>query len=155
MWLVFCLKTGTRKNLIVSILHDIAAYEPGRFYKRELPCIAQLLKEHQLKPDIIVIDGYVYLDGEQKPGLGKHLFDSIDGQALVIGVAKKAFAGIGDKHQVLRGTSLKPLFVTSTGGLSEAIDNIATMFGDNRNPTMLKRADQLCREEANKCSLVS
>ncbi len=139
----------------VSILHNIAAYEPGQFYKRELPCITKLLEEHQLTPEIIVIDGYVYLDGEQKPGLGKYLFDSLNGQALIIGVAKKAFAGIDDKHQVIRGKSLKPLYVTSTGPLSFALESIATMFGDNRNPVLLKRADQLCREEADKCSVVS
>ncbi len=55
----------------VSYMEGVADYIPGSFYKRELPCILSLLREHKLNPDIIVIDGYVYLDGVSEPGLGK------------------------------------------------------------------------------------
>lgn len=50
----------------VSILHDIAEYEPGNFYKRELPCILRLIEEHNLMQETIVIDGYVFLDVERR-----------------------------------------------------------------------------------------
>ena len=103
-----------------------------------------------LIPETIVIDGYVFLDDEQRPGLGKHLFDSLEGQIEVIGVAKRSFSGVGEAHEVLRGESVKPLYITTTGCLETAKSNIASMFGEYRIPWLLKRADQLCREEAKK-----
>jgi deoxyribonuclease V len=135
----------------VSTLHDIEEYEPGNFYKRELPCILKLLAEHELSPACIVIDGYVYLDGEQKPGLGKRLFDSLANLDEVIGVAKKAFSGIGDDYEIYRGKSGKPLYITTTGDLELAKSKITRMFGKHRIPVLLKCADKLCREAANKC----
>ena len=134
----------------VSILEGVMEYKPGSFYKRELPCILRLIQEHDLKPEIIVIDGYVFLDEEQRPGLGKHLFDSLEGRIEVVGVAKRSFSGVGECHEVLRGESVKPLYITTTGSLEEAKANIASMFGEHRIPFLLKRADQLCREEAKK-----
>ncbi|OZG71192.1 endonuclease V [Hahella sp. CCB-MM4] len=132
----------------VSVLHQIEDYEPGKFYKRELPCILKLLEEHDLHPATIVVDGYVFLDGYQRPGLGKYLFDSLNGQVEVIGVAKKAFAGIGQEHEIYRGESSKPLYVTTSGELNAAKEKISLMFGQNRIPVLLKRVDQLCRAAA-------
>ncbi len=129
----------------VSVLHHIEAYEPGSFYKRELPCILKLIEEHDLQPATIIVDGYVFLDGNQKPGLGKHLYDSLNAQVEVIGVAKKAFAGIDQEHELNRGESRKPLYVTTSGELDAAKEKISVMFGQNRIPVLLKRADQLCR----------
>lgn len=137
----------------VSMLDNVEEYEPGNFYKRELPCIFKLLSEHKLAPKCIVIDGYVYLDGKQKPGLGKRLFDSIADIDEVIGVAKNSYSGIGDEFELLRGKSEKPLFVTTTGDLQTAKSRIAKMFGEHRIPALLKRADQICRETANKSKL--
>lgn len=132
-----------------SCIGNIAPYEPGSFYKRELPCILALLKEHSLQPEIIVIDGYVYLDGKkEKVGLGKRLYNSLDTKPEIIGVAKNSFAGIEDRHKLTRGTSEKPLFITTTGELESAKNCIANMHGEHRMPLLLKRADQLCREEA-------
>ncbi|WP_020406239.1 endonuclease V [Hahella ganghwensis] len=130
----------------VSVLHQVAEYEPGKFYKRELPCILKLLEEHALKPSTIIVDGYVYLDGDQRPGLGKHLFDSLKEEVDVIGVAKKPFAGIGHECEIYRGESSKPLYVTATGELGVAKELIASMHGKHRIPVLLKRVDQLCRE---------
>ena len=76
-------------SIYQSQVDNIADYVPGSFYKRELPCILTLLREHDLKPDVIMIDGYVYLDGKHQPGLGKHLYDALDGRTIIIGVAKK------------------------------------------------------------------
>ncbi|MEP2651157.1 MAG: endonuclease V [Paraglaciecola sp.] len=134
----------------VSTLSDIKEYEAGNFYMRELPCILKLLEEHKLKPSIIAVDGYVFLDGVKKPGLGKHLYDSLNYQIEVIGVAKKAFSGISREYEIYRGKSKKPLYITTTGKLDSAKAFISGMYGENRFPFLLKRADQLCREEANK-----
>ena len=58
-----------------EVLKGIAEYEPGLFYKRELPCIQSLLKAIDLDSvDFILIDGFVILDDEGKPGLGAYLY---------------------------------------------------------------------------------
>ncbi|SFM22293.1 endonuclease V [Marinobacter zhejiangensis] len=134
----------------VSTLHDVEEYVPGNFYKRELPCILRLIDEHKLTPACIVIDGYVYLDGNQKPGLGKRLFDALSNDIEVIGVAKKAFSGIEPNYEIHRGESKNPLYVTTTGDLDAAKRHVSGMFGKHRIPVLLKRADQICRAAANK-----
>jgi deoxyribonuclease V len=127
----------------------IAEYEPGNFYKRELPCILQLLEEHRLLPDVIVVDGYVTLDGQEKAGLGMHLYRALEGKSQVVGVAKRVFAGIGNQSEIFRGNSQKPLFVTSVGmDLEAAKRNIMEMHGDYRLPVLLKLVDRLCRDKA-------
>lgn len=126
-----------------------AEYKPGLFYKRELPCIVALLEEHRLNPEAIVIDGYVYLDGNAEAGLGKHLFDHLGGEVAVIGVAKSKFRQIPVTHEILRGRSAKPLYVTSEGlDLFEAKRLVRSMHGKNRIPTLLKLADSICRGDA-------
>jgi deoxyribonuclease V len=123
-----------------------APYEPGQFYRRELPCILQLMVENDLEPDCIIVDGFVYLDGYREPGLGKHLYDALEGKVAVIGVAKSAFHGIPAEFAIYRGESRKPLYVTAAGiDIEEAKRCIAMMHGSHRQPTLLKRADWLCR----------
>lgn len=123
-----------------------APYEPGEFYRRELPCILQLIVENDLEPDCIVVDGFVYLDGNNRPGLGRHLFDALEGKVAVIGVAKRAFGEIPAEFTIYRGESGRPLYVTAAGiDIEEAKRCIAKMHGRHRQPTLLKRADWLCR----------
>lgn len=131
-----------------TTVEAVADYEPGRFFRREMPCILALLEEHRLRPATLVIDGHVYLDGREKPGLGKHLFDTLNGQVAVVGVAKKAFMGMSSEYKLLRGESLKPLYITTTGDLNQAKQGVSNMAGKHRIPMLLKRADQLCRELA-------
>ncbi|MGD8743849.1 MAG: endonuclease V [Granulosicoccaceae bacterium] len=129
-----------------SMLSKVADYEPGNFYKRELPCILRLLSEHRLEPECIVIDGYVFLDGSSSPGLGKHLYDALNATTPVVGVAKKPFRGITENYQVFRGASKRPLYVTAAGiPLDEAKRHVQGMSGTSRIPELLKRTDQLCR----------
>jgi deoxyribonuclease V len=131
----------------LSDVENVGDYIPGQFYKRELPCILRLLSEYHLKPDCIVIDGYVYLDGHAKPGLGKHLYDALHGNIKVIGVAKKPFTGIDEECKLFRGSSNKALFITCIGmELSAAKAYIKAMHGAHRIPTILKKVDQLCRQ---------
>ncbi|MCK5810073.1 MAG: hypothetical protein KAH00_03245 [Cocleimonas sp.] len=125
---------------------NIQAYESGSFYKRELPCIMNLIEEHNIAPELIIIDGYVFLDGKSKAGLGKYLYDRLNGDTPIIGVAKKAFNDIAPDYEILRGTSTKPLYITAIDmPLQEAKERIATMHGKHRIPTLLRQVDQLCR----------
>lgn len=128
-------------------VEGIAPYESGNFYKRELPCLLALLNKHHLTVGCIVVDGYVHLDEDMRPGLGKVLFDALGGTVPIIGVAKNPFPGIGDNHKIMRGKSKNPLYVTTTGNLTDAKNNIEGMYGEFRIPKLLKRADQLCRSE--------
>lgn len=128
------------------MLSDIAPYEPGAFFKRELPCILALLKAFGETPRIIVIDGYVTLGADQRDGLGAHLHRALGQAVPVIGVAKTAFAGTPAGTEVLRGGSRRPLYVTSIGiDHGEAKRLIRTMHGAHRLPTVLNAVDRACR----------
>jgi deoxyribonuclease V len=95
----------------------------------------------------VIVDGYVWLDGGGRKGLGAHLFDALDGRFAVVGVAKHSFHGATNAIPVLRGSSLRPLYVTAEGiSPSDAAEGLRMMSGSDRNPILLKRVDQLCRE---------
>jgi deoxyribonuclease V len=135
----------------VSVVDIDAEYVPGQFYKRELPCILALLKDHALSPDIILVDAYVFLDDDGRPGLGKHLYDALKGKSVVIGVAKNRYSGIGEEYAVYRGGGVNPVYVTAAGeDLEVARANILSMHGSHRVPALLKHADRLARESAGK-----
>lgn len=126
-------------------ISDVEPYEPGQFYRRELPCILAVLKSLPDSPQVVIIDGYVWL-GEQKPGLGAHLYEALDAQVTVIGVAKTHFVGAEPVALVMRGRSRTPLYITAAGiDVADAASNIRAMHGPYRIPTKLKRVDQLCR----------
>lgn len=93
-----------------------------------------------------MVDGYVFLDGISQPGLGKYLYDALDKEIPVIGVAKRSFAKISDEFALLRGDSQKALYITAAG-IDQALakEYIASMYGKHRNPSLLKKADQVCR----------
>lgn len=132
-----------------SVVYKVEEYESGSFYRREMPCITQLLKEHHIEPDIIVIDGFVYLGDESRPGLGMHLYNKLDQAIPVIGVAKKPFRGTPHETELLRGRSSKPLYITAVGiDLNEAKDKVLSMYGNHRTPSLIKEADRVCRKLA-------
>lgn len=134
---------------LTSRVTSVGAYEPGQFYKRELPCLLQLIRDHHIRPSTVIIDGYVFLDGLSRPGLGKHLFDALGGSVTVIGVAKSHFAGIGDAFAITRGTSKRPIFVTAVGiELLEAQQHIRAMAGAFRLPDLLKQADRVAKDQS-------
>jgi deoxyribonuclease V len=124
-------------------------YQPGEFYRRELPCLLAILGEVGETLDAIVIDGYVWLDGAgERAGLGAHLWRALQRATPVIGVAKNPFAGAA-AIEVLRGESGKPLHVTAAGlDPGRAAEHIAAMHGDYRIPTLLRAVDQLSRDWA-------
>jgi deoxyribonuclease V len=123
-------------------------YEPGQFYRRELPHLLKVLASVQEPLEALVIDGYVWL-GEERPGLGAHLYEALGRRLPVIGVAKTSFQSSHLAVPVLRGQSQRPLFVTAVGLDSRAAAQcIQRMHGDSRLPTLLKRVDRLCRESS-------
>ena len=122
-----------------------AEYESGQFYRRELPYLLALLESLPASPAVVVIDGFVWLDGG-RPGLGAHLSEALGGETPIIGVAKRPFRGATDTAELLRGASQVPLFVSSRGVvLDDAVARIAAMHGPHRIPTLLRRVDQLSR----------
>src|SRR3569832_2836069 len=72
---------------------EAAPYVSGAFYKRELPLLRAVLAQAAPLPEIIVVDGYVWLDADGTPGLGAHLRDELGYGAIVIGIAKTAYRG--------------------------------------------------------------
>jgi deoxyribonuclease V len=130
---------------LASLTGTPVAYEPGAFFRRELPAVEAVLARLPRAPAIIVVDGYVWLDGG-RPGLGAHLHEALGGKIAVIGVAKNPFRGVTPALPVVRGGSARPLFVTAAGlPPDEAAAQIARMHGPHRVPTLLRRVDQLCR----------
>ena len=130
---------------LVVVLDQVADYQPGEFYRRELPCLLALVDRLDALPDFLLIDGYVWLDGNQRPGLGAKLYEALDKQVPIIGVATTRFHA-AVTIEVLRGTSRSPLFVTAVGVDTElAATWIQKMAGSHRIPTLLRQVDQLCR----------
>ncbi|MEO0732334.1 MAG: endonuclease V [Bacteroidota bacterium] len=124
-----------------------AAYEPGQFYRRELPLILQALEDFPLAEiEAIVVDGYVYLDANGRLGLGGHLYHELQQAAPVIGVAKSYFRDT-NAEAVLRGKSTKPLYVTSYGIPQKVSANhVRNMAGAFRMPDILGRVDRASKE---------
>lgn len=125
-------------------------YVPGEFYRRELPCIMSALDRLPQLPDLLIIDGYVWLNNEEgdqrNPGLGAHLFNALDKRIPIIGVAKSLFSSDCGAIAVRRGSSKNSLYVSAAGvEVKAAADGIATMHGAHRLPTMIRLADQLAR----------
>jgi deoxyribonuclease V len=123
------------------------AYVPGEFYRRELPALLRVLAQVPHPLATVIIDGYVWLGGEERPGLGAHLYEALGHRVPVIGVAKTAFHSSHAAVPVLRGASQRPLLVTAVGvDVQAAAACIQRMHGPSRLPTLLKRVDRLCRE---------
>ena len=122
-----------------------ADYQPGAFYKRELPLIISALQNYQLhQVDLIIVDGYVDLKAG-KPGLGAYLYAEQGQRIPVIGVAKSYYRDT-DALPVLRGESQKPLYVSARGiSLERAAAIIATLPGKYRHPDFLKAVDLATR----------
>ena len=130
-----------------AIYEGPADYEPGSFFKRELPPLLAVLGQLPEPPPILVIDGYVWLD-EARPGLGYHLQQAFPQHPSVVGVAKTSFAGNRAAVPVLRG-STRPLFVTAVGlDVEVAAEHVRDMAGPYRLPVLLRRADQLAKGRA-------
>lgn len=128
-------------------VEGVAPYEPGAFYKRELPCLLAVLSGLPAPLACVVIDGYVWLDERSRAGLGAKLYDALGAGVPVVGVAKTRFGDGAFAEAVLRGQSKSPLWVTAAGmERSAAADQVRAMHGSHRLPTALSRVDRLCRD---------
>lgn len=129
----------------------VEPYQPGRFYRRELPCLLSVLRLLTVRPDVVVIDGYVWLSSPERPGLGAHLYEALGKSAAVVGIAKTAFAGTercAVVARVFRGRSHRPLYVTAAGmDLKLAAQCVRRMAGKHRIPELVRRADRLARAD--------
>src|SRR5256885_13696781 len=77
----------------------------------ELSCLVQLLREHALEPDAIVIDGPVHLDAAETPGLGRSLFDALGGRRIIKKKSTRSMPGMPAQFEVFRGEEARPLIV--------------------------------------------
>ena len=124
-------------------VHGLEPYEPGQFYKRELPCVLALLSLFQQPLSTIVVDGYVFLGS--KPGMGHYLWRALGEKIPVVGIAKNPWHEPG-AIEVFRGGSQRPLYVTAVGiEVDFCVSYVQEMDGPYRIPTLLKRVDLLAR----------
>jgi deoxyribonuclease V len=114
---------------------------------RELTCMMQLLREHRLAPELVLIEGFVQLDADEKPGLGQHLFQALGGATPVIGVSKTGRPGLlSAQFEVMREDEAKPLIVTCAGlDIGAAKARVRAMHGRKRVPTLMKLAARLAK----------
>jgi deoxyribonuclease V len=119
---------------------------PGKLDLRDLPCLVQLLREHALEPDVIVIDGSVHLDAAETPGLGRHLYEALGGRIAIIGVSTRSMPGMPAQFEVFREEEARPLTVTCVGiDLGAAKIRVRAMHGKRRIPTLLKLVARIAR----------
>jgi deoxyribonuclease V len=123
-----------------------APYRPGRFFERELPPLRAVLAG-VTGIELLVVDGYVDLDPDGRPGLGAHLHAELG--IPVIGAAKTRFATAAHAVPVLRGDATRPLYVTAAGlPAADAAELIRRMSGPFRLPDALRLVDALSRGRA-------
>jgi deoxyribonuclease V len=126
-----------------AIVARVSPYRPGEFYLRELPPLHAVLDD-LVGVGLLVVDGYADLDPAGRPGLGAHAHAEFG--IPVIGVAKSRFRTATHAVPVVRGSSARPLFVTSCGlPAADAADLVRRMAGRYRLPDALRRADTLAR----------
>jgi deoxyribonuclease V len=123
-----------------------AEYEPGAFYKRELPLLVEILRSIDAPLGVVLIDGYVWLGANGEPGLGARLYNILEPQVPVIGIAKTSYRADTWSTSVWRGGSARALFVTAAGiDTSEAARLVLGMHGQHRLPTIVTFTDRAAR----------
>lgn len=138
--------SSTPTRTLVAHIPHVEPYQPGAFYKRELPCIQAVLQQVDVPLHTILIDGYVWLSSTGQPGLGAHLHQALGNTLPIIGVAKSSFKDVSGAVPVLRGQSRLPLWVSAVGmDVGLAALYVQSMHGSHRLPTLLKRVDAVAR----------
>jgi deoxyribonuclease V len=125
---------------------QVAPYVPGQFFRRELPPLRAVLAG-VTGIELLVIDGYVDLAPDGRPGLGAYLHAELG--VPVIGVAKTPFAAAAHAVPVLRGHATRPLYVTAAGiPAADAAGIVREMSGKFRMPDALRHVDALARGQS-------
>ena len=88
-----------------ALVSSVAPYRPGEFFRRELPPLRAVIPADPALA-LIVVDGYVDLDPDGRPGLGAHVHEEFG--VPVVGVAKTAFAPQPTPPGCYRGQSPWP-----------------------------------------------
>ena len=136
----------TAADQIVSRFAAANEYIAGSFYQRELPPLLDLIERLNHDIETFVIDAYCHLSSDGEPGLGQYLYEQLPDDKVVIGVAKNRFRDTTHAVELLRGGSSRPLFVSAIGADYQlAAENVKSMHGDHRFPSMLKLVDQISR----------
>ncbi len=113
--------------------------------ERELRPLRAVLEKVRSELQVVVIDGYVWLDGTTRPGPGARLYQALGESVAVLGIAKTRCAG-GEPEalEVRRGRASSPLFVTAVGFPPPVIGKLVkAMHGRGRVPWALARAAEL------------
>ena len=137
---------GTR-NYSLAIAH-VEKPAKGELDLRALPWLIQLMEANGLQPEVIVLDGFVHVDAQDTPGLGRRLHDALAGRSAVIGVSKSVFKGSDtpDQFCVFREDETPPLVVTCAGiDLGAAKARVRMMHGRKRVPTLVKLAARIAK----------
>ena len=137
---------GTR-NHSLAIAH-VEKPAKGELDLRALPWLIQVLEANGLQPEVIVLDGFVHLDAQDTPGLGRRLHDALGGRSAVIGVSKSVFKGSDtpDQFCVFREDETPPLVITCAGiDLGAAKARVRMMHGRKRVPTLVKLAARIAK----------
>lgn len=126
-----------------AVMGTAEEYVPGEFWRRELPPLRGVL--HGVAGlALVVVDGYVDLDPDGRPGLGARVHGEFG--VPVIGVAKTFFRSASHALRVSRGRSGRPLYVTAAGiSADDAAGLVGQMTGPYRVPDGLRLADRLAR----------
>lgn len=133
----------------ISHIAQVEKPARGELDLRELHCVMQLLREHRLEPELVLIDGFVHLDADETPGLGHHLFHALGGRAPVIGVSKTSRPGLPAQFEVMREEEARPLTVTCAGvDIGAARVRVRAMHGRKRVPTLMKLVARLAKGAA-------
>ncbi len=126
-----------------AFVRDVAPYVPGRFFQRELPPLRAVLAG-VTGIELLVIDGYVDLAPDGRPGLGAYVHAELG--VPVIGVAKTPYAAATHAVPVLPGQATRPLYVTAAGlPAADAAAIVQRMSGTFRLPDALRHVDALAR----------
>jgi deoxyribonuclease V len=140
----------TPADVIEVIVKDVGEYTPGEFYKRELKVLMAIYEEftkrYEKPPLVVFVDAYVDL-GEKK-GCGQYFAEATEDASIVIGIAKNPYTPADAvTEKVLRGSSTRPLYVTSTIIPKEDAGTLVKMLhGSNRHPTLIKKTDMLTKD---------
>ena len=133
------------KNYALRIEH-VEKPAKGELDLRALPWLVQLLDANRLQPEVIVLDGFVHLDAQETPGLGRRLHDTLGGRTAVIGVSKTGFKDTPEQFEVHREEETAPLVITCVGiDLGAAKARVRMMHGRKRLPTLLKLAARIAK----------
>ena len=134
------------KNHVLRVEH-VEKPAKGELDLRALPWLVQLLDANRLQPEVIVLDGFVHLDAQDTPALGRRLHDTLGGRVAVIGVSKSLFKGdTPDQFCIFREDETPPLVITCEGiDLGAAKARIRMMHGRKRLPTLMKLAARIAK----------